>query len=342
MPNPHIDYDALFAALAELSPSARQALSEERFRIHLEADEVDAQTVLEVLQECLTVDLLELGVVLTTPLPELFDTLYDFQRTLPVWRLILPSPLYAELRAQPELAWVLQRLVAGDLDNDEPTLQAYLRILAEDDPAWAAEYGEAVTLVQPHLTSTPLFDAYLRNLISLDASVSAPALLETDAVRAFTQQVEALRQRLLATLSDFARRHPRVAGVTGARQLVAQHIAWLLQPDTLNRNAWAFTFNTGDPSATQAQRTLAVQTCTAVLHSSPVSVDWYTLSGTPIDEAAALAIAAHHVATDSTGGVWFRETGLARLGKIAADGGVPIAPPHYNLMALMVPPGGGA
>lgn len=153
--------------MANLSPLARSSLDNESYRFVLETDDVEAETIQQILYLRVLDDLKDIGVELNCDPSVIYSSNFKLDHFLDLCEWLFPNVVYGKLRSDPKLQTALDAILDGSIGDDD-TLHLYLNYLKGDEisAAYCPELIDSITELQSVILSTPLFDRFLNNLLA--------------------------------------------------------------------------------------------------------------------------------------------------------------------------------
>ncbi len=234
IPNKH---DQLILRLAYLSPLVKHILQREQYRLRLETDDVNSESVL---QECIIAlrdDLAAIGLYFTCQLSEFYVNLDLFSQCLDVFAYILPNSFYPKIQQDHRIAQLLKTIVEGAVGN-ESTLLIFLRWLGSGEDCYDPTCTPGAHWLVDNLINTDLFDIYLKKLTEVDLSLNVAESIPADEIQLYIKHIQ--QQAYLA--NDTLVKITDVLQVESTYQLLQRRFDMyyraLLQPDKLANNVW--------------------------------------------------------------------------------------------------------
>ncbi len=235
--------DQTIVTLTQLSPSAQVKLSREEYRITLETDDVETDTIEQEMILCLFEDMNEIGLFLTCTGEEFCSDKILFHKALEALHWVMPNTLYPRLRQDIQLSTEIQSLMEGGI-SDEMLITGYLEYLGgkEDGDGYRRDLYEGCQYLSACLKSAGTYNEYLSGLLSTlhDERASVTPLIDdvnsyTAVIRSICVMLEDARSRIVTVLTgrddDFYKKLDRRVGMA-ARSL--------LEPDRINTLGWLF------------------------------------------------------------------------------------------------------
>ncbi len=235
--------DQTIVTLTQLSPSAQVKLSREEYRVTLETDDVDTESIQQEMILCLFEDMNEIGLFLTCTGEEFCSDGHVFNKALDVLHWVMPNTLYPRLRQDDQLSVEIQTLLEGGI-SDDMLIVLYLEYLGgnAEGEGYRHDLYEGCQYLRTCLKSTDTYTDYLSGLVSTlhDERVSSTPLIDdvdtyTSVIRTTCMMIEDGRSRLVAA---FTGRDDRFYDQLDHRVRLA--IKSLLEPDRINELGWLF------------------------------------------------------------------------------------------------------
>jgi hypothetical protein len=230
-------YDALILRLTTISPLARHVIDSEQYRLRLETDEVDSEAVLQELVLALRDDLAAIGLYLTCPLADLYEDYATFDHILDALEYLFPNTFYPKLRSDAKIRPMLLDLLSGGV-GDESTIMLYLRWLGSGPDCYVPSCAIGAHWLADRLTSTPLFDTYLKDLTEVETTLDKPVEMGADDLLAYVKTIHGMAHGIYDALEQLTAIPELTADHDLLRRRFDLYIRYLLQPNHAAENAW--------------------------------------------------------------------------------------------------------
>lgn len=197
-PNRH---DALILRLTTISPNARHVLDGEQYRLRLETDDVDSESVLQELVLALRDDLAVIGLYFNCPMSDVYSNFQTLSEIIDVLEYILPNTFYPKIRDIAEIRPRLQDILNGGIGS-ESTLLLYLRWLGSGADCYDPSCAQGAHWLAVNMTNTELFDVYLTELIAKQTTLGQPIALSALELQTYIAAIAEKTSLLYDTLDS--------------------------------------------------------------------------------------------------------------------------------------------
>ena len=232
-------YDALILKISALSPLAKHILEREQYRLRLETDDVESESVLQEMIFALRDDLADLGLYFKGPLADLYENFSTLDSVLDTLAYVFPTSLYLKLRDVKEIRPQIENILNGGI-GDESTLILYMRWLGSGPGCYDHVVSTGAEWISQHLTATALFDVYLHRLIDVGVNLSQPIALNADEILDYTAHVREIATRLNDGLVKLRDHIDDDALFDKMQRRCDLYIRHLLQPVNTTALCWLF------------------------------------------------------------------------------------------------------
>lgn len=230
--------ETLLLELAALSPQVRHILDGETYRLRLETDDVDSDSVL---QECILAlrdDLAEIGLYLTCLLNDLYSDLDNFKHVLVVLGYVFPNSLYPKLRTDSQIVSQLKNIVSGSLGNGSSIL-LFLDWLGGENGCYADSCRIGCEWLATRITNTELFDIYITKLLATDSTLGCATSLSAEDLLLYVNSIRNYLTDIYTTLDTLSKRLPEIDSYQDKiRKRFVYFTKLLLQPEHVAEYAW--------------------------------------------------------------------------------------------------------
>ena len=159
----------LLERMASISPGVRAHLGGEIWQEHLDEDEVTPETLVLECFSLMIDESYELGLEFYCSRADLCDNFYHLDRTLLLFEVVYPTPLYHNIIEDEGFKrWILATVRDGGGDPDNSTIIDLLQYLAIDHPKAGDTFYDTYTFLHDKLLSTPVFDIYVMSILETD------------------------------------------------------------------------------------------------------------------------------------------------------------------------------
>lgn len=238
--NPTWDYDNLVSRMASISPKAKNVMDGERYRAVLETDDVTPASICEEVFICMWEDLNTIGVRNTGVLAQYYEDGALLDRIITTLELILPSPLYDNMRLDSNIPDAIRRILNGV--SDEDVLVEYLDWIIgfPGKPGVKPEYVEGAQFLRDNIRSLAGFIDYLESMLICYDDEKIGKNAATPASPSYNAWISAVGQRMQDALAI-------LFNATGYQEFhdsltvrVRHMLITLAQPSTAALNEWVF------------------------------------------------------------------------------------------------------
>jgi len=249
--------------MASISPGVHLHLSGELWKQHIDEDE---HTLHDLVLECFSMmidEAFELGVEFFCSRGELCDTGYHLDRTLLLFEIIFPMPLYRSITEDDGFrTWLTSTVCDGAGDPEQTNIMNLLEYLAftyrivrhtyippenEDissDPDLPEPeisiFQDTYQLLHDKIRSTPVFDEYVTSVLSVNTTpFQCP--IDPDEQKDYLDHVNTRITRLLEAVDHLDRTIPTIHDMIELQyQRIEIYRRVSIASDTLSNNTWAF------------------------------------------------------------------------------------------------------
>lgn len=191
--------------LVDVSPSACQYLDSEGYLVNFDVDDVRLTDFVRQLYSLMVGDFHEIGIEFTCSLGDLCSYDGDMELGVLLGELLLPAALYRNLATQQELRGVLKALVQGI--EDDPVVIQLINWIQEIPSSLQDTYLPVAEFFSDKITSTPIFNQYLRNMLLQDNIVTQSDDIDVERITAYLKDIESVTGQMYATLRGLVQHH---------------------------------------------------------------------------------------------------------------------------------------
>lgn len=161
--------NAIMFAMATLSPKAAESLDTENYRFAAESDQSEEQYILEDAFQRLIKDIETLGIIFKFDYTDYTNDRKTLCQFLKLCQYILPNILYPKMKSNSILRSVIERIVSGDLGDNNTYLQTYLSEIGglDNDLPIDPSLTDYADSIYSYLDQTENFSDYFKNLVEL-------------------------------------------------------------------------------------------------------------------------------------------------------------------------------
>lgn len=281
-------YKQLLERMASISPAVRVHLGGNQWRIHIDEDEV---TPMILVSECLSMmvdEVFELGVEFFCAREELCENLYHLDKTLLLFEVIYPTPLYRSITEDDSFKrWLSSIVYDGAGDQDYTTITNILQYLAMEHPHAQDTFYDTYVFLQDKIRSTPVFDIYVKSILGADNTpMSTP--VDPQVVVPYLNSIQEKFSKLLRATDVLSRSIPS-APIQYTRLHIFKNNA--IKPDTVENNIWVYqTLQQTTIPYTPAEQVLLVRIIREFESTTPLFEEYFKLIGSPITQDDIISI----------------------------------------------------
>lgn len=187
------EYKFLLERMASISPGVRAHLGGEHWQLQIDSDEIDSQTLTHECFSLMIDEVFELGIEFYCVREDLCDSLYHIDKTLLLFEVIYPTPLYRSIIEDDGFKrWLVATVRDGAGDPDDTTIMNILNYLSNDHPGAQEIFTDTYDFLHDKILSTPVFDTYILNILETD-NTSFDVPIDHDA---FVHYIDNLKQNV--------------------------------------------------------------------------------------------------------------------------------------------------
>lgn len=231
----------LLERMASISPGVRVHLGGENWLQHIDADEITPRLLV---LECFSVmidEVYELGIEFYCTREDLCDNLYDLDKTLLLFEVVYPTPLYRSITEDDGFKrWLISTIKDGAGDPNDTTIMNLLNYLAFDHPVSGDVFLGTFNFLHDKIKSTQVFDAYILSILNVD-NTPFDVPVDTLSVSEYLTHVQDNITRMLRAIDTLNRKFPSVQNTIQLQyNRVDIYKRNAISTDTLQNNVWMY------------------------------------------------------------------------------------------------------
>ena len=272
-------YKQLLERMASISPGVRTHLGGEHFQLHIDEDEVTPKLLVLECFSLMIDEVYEIGIEFYCSRDDLCDSLYHLDKTLLLFEVIYPTPLYRSISEDNDFKkWIVSvvRDNAGDPDNT--TVVNLLQYLVDDHSDTQTLFQDTYTFLIDKIQSTPIFDIYISSILDSD-NISVPVPIDSESTINYLNYIQEKFTKLLKVVDCISR---ELSNNSINIELIYNRISIYknnsIKENTLNNNIWIWqTQQRTNIPQTTTEQTLLVRLIREFESITPLYEDYFKL-----------------------------------------------------------------
>lgn len=277
-----MDPQTLLERMASISPGVRHHIVAKTWIENIDEDEINQQMLINECFAIMVGEAYELGIEFYCTISDLCESLYIMDKTLLLFEVIFPTPLYRSITESEGFKKMISSIVLdGVTIDDESTIQTILEHLAVYDLSTSAIFFDTYIFLQDKMKSTPIFDTYVKSTLDLDTTPFSVAV-DDNVVKTYLSFVSNTYSKLLRVADSISLKLPVKDPVAPMYDAINNYKTVAASNDTLEVYSWAYSVKDNQEQLPMVQ-VLVEKYNTQFRASVPFYEDFFILRGDNVD-----------------------------------------------------------
>lgn len=271
----------LLQRMASISPGALLHLTGRTWLENIDEDNITHQMLVN---ECFAVmigEAYELGIEFYCTLSDLCESLYTIDKTLLLFEVVFPTPLYRSITEDESFKKLLSSIVLDSMEIEgETSIQTLLEQLGVFQEKTTSIFKDTYLFLHDKMKSTPVFDAYVRSTFDID-NTPMTAEINNQEIAEYLNSVQTTFQKLLKAADLlYSKGIPRENFVT-IYDSINEYKTKAIDPITLDDYTWMH-HNKNIDTPTPMTQLLLEKFRIQFTASVPLYEEYYILRDNPV------------------------------------------------------------
>lgn len=195
-------FTSLLDRMATISPGVRNHIGGEFWQIHIDPDEIDLPSLVLECFSLMIDEVYDIGIEFYCTRADLCDSFYHLDKTLRLFEIIYPTPLYKRITEDDGFKrWTIAVVRDGAGDTDHTSVIDFLHYFVFDQPDANDVSYDTLVFLEDKVSSNPVFDFYIQAIIDTDNTPYEP-VVDPSEIEAYLNHVQNESARLLRAIDS--------------------------------------------------------------------------------------------------------------------------------------------